>query len=138
MMKLSYRGISYTQSPLAVEQMESDLSGSYRGHQFKFGYPRHIPASHPVVALSYRGVPYQTTATGDVQPVRPSQPQPLRDLAALREREPQMQQRAVMQDLAAVHHRNLYEMLERRIQSARAKGDQSLVEQLEQERRQMV
>lgn len=134
-MKLSYRGISYTTEPPTVEQMESNLSGSYRGCGFQFGYPRHIPATHPVATLSYRGVPYRTTAAGEVRPVQPTQPRALRDLTALRDRKAQD---CDLQALSAVHNRNLYQMLERRIQAARAKGDQALLEQLEQERRQMV
>ncbi len=136
-MKLSFRGIPYPYEPQTVEQTESDVSGSYRGCRMLFNYPRHIPASHPVATLTYRGVPYQTSATGAIQPVHPAQPRPLRDLTALRDRQPQMQ-RTTMQDLAAVHNQNVYAMLERRIQAARTKGDQSLLEQLEQERRQLV
>lgn len=137
-MNLSYRGVTYHYAPPTIEQLESDLNGQYRGHQVRFSYPRHIPASHPVVSLSYRGVPYRTTSTGAIQQAAPRAERPLQDLQTLQDRTARTQRGAVMQELASVHHRNLYELLERRIQVARSNGNERLVEQLEQERRQLA
>ena len=137
-MTLSYRGARYAYQPPTVEQLESDLKGQYRGHQLQFSYPHHIPPSHPVVTLTYRGVRYQTTATGATQPVTSAATGPLQDMLALRGRKAQTQRSAVMQELASVHHHNLYELLEHRIQVARSKGDEQLVAQLEQERHQLA
>ncbi|MGB3614963.1 MAG: DUF4278 domain-containing protein [Elainellaceae cyanobacterium] len=137
-MTLSYRGVSYRSESPTVEQLESDLSGQYRGHRMQFGYPRHIPATHPVVELTYRGVSYRTTATGAIESPSNSVSRPLRDLLTFRNRAAQTPRSTVIKELSSVHNRNLYQLLERRIQVARSSGNQKLVDQLEQERSQLA
>jgi len=137
-MNLSYRGVSHRYEPPTVEQLESDLSGQYRGCRVQFSYPRHIPAAHPVAELSYRGVSYRKTADGAIKPASRPVSRPLRDLLTFRNTKAQTQRSAVIKELSSVHNQNLYQLLERRIQVAHSKGDQRLVEQLEQERRQLA
>ncbi|MEO0406991.1 MAG: DUF4278 domain-containing protein [Cyanobacteria bacterium P01_A01_bin.135] len=139
-MNLSYRGATYRYAPPTVEQLESDLVGRYRGHRVRFSYPRHLQTSHTAATLSYRGVPYRTGESSADQAAQPAPraTRPLQDLLAFRSRAAQTQRGAVMQELASVHHQNLYQLLEHRIQVARDSGNQQLVDQLEQERRQMA
>jgi hypothetical protein len=87
--------------------------------------------------LQYRGVAYQTTETGEVNSmgrvVRPAaHPQAHQAIAHAHAR------LIDQQELAKVHHQYLMERLQRRLEVARAKGDDTLVRQLEQEQHQLV
>jgi hypothetical protein len=132
-MKLSYRGVQYDYNPQPVELTEGEVSGQYRGSHFKFGYPRHIPVPQPILNLKYRGVAYRTTETGGTEAVRP----------AVRREEPVSvyarpvltTKQALMSEVARIHRENIQRRLQHRIEVAREKGDQLLLNQLEQEMR---
>jgi len=137
-MRLTYRGHDYEQELVPpVEMRDSGSVGLYRGRELHFSYPRHIPVPQPVNRLQYRGVAYHTTETGEVNSigrvVRPAaQPQARRAIAHAPAR------LVDQQELAKVHHQFLMERLQRRLEVARAKGDDALIRQLEQERHQLV
>ncbi|WP_448601643.1 arginine synthesis PII-interacting regulator PirA [Thermoleptolyngbya sp.] len=137
-MRLTYRGHDYEQELVPpVEMRDSGSVGLYRGRELHFSYPRHIPVPQPVNRLQYRGVAYHTTETGEVNSigrvVRPAaQPQARRAIAHAPAR------LVDQQELAKVHHQYLMERLQRRLEVARAKGDDALIRQLEQERHQLV
>lgn len=137
-MRLTYRGHDYEQEPVPPMQMrDSGSVGLYRGRELHFSYPRHVPVPQPVNRLQYRGVAYQTTETGEVNSmgrvVRPAaHPQAHQAIAHAHAR------LIDQQELAKVHHQYLMERLQRRLEVARAKGDDTLVRQLEQEQHQLV
>lgn len=137
-MRLTYRGNDYEQEPVPLMQMrDSGSVGLYRGHELHFSYPRHVPVPQPVNRLQYRGVAYQTTEAGDLNSmgrvVRPAvRPQARHAIASTHAR------LVDQQELAKVHHQFLMERLQRRLEVARAKGDDALIRQLEQEQHQLV
>jgi hypothetical protein len=153
-MNLKYRGVEYPQSePLTLEVQEKELIGSYRGNNC---YHTHFDTSaipQPSHTLRYRGVEYrsgraiapqvqpqpsatplrvdlQTAANRDssVHQVTPVGSQPLSRQARLREQA----------DLDRVHIAFLRQKLEHRLSVAQHKGDRHLIQQLEQERNQLV
>lgn len=130
-MQLSYRGHSYSVDHPSVDMADSGIAGSYRGHAFPVTYPRHIPVAQPVRNLSYRGVRYQTTATGGVQSIvpQPAIPQPAVQPTLM----PRLLQTSTYDN---VHQLNIRQRLQQRIEAARAKGDQKLLSLLEREMQQ--
>lgn len=136
-MKLTYRGHSYNYEPAPVDLVESPLVGTYRGQAYSISYPRHIPVPQPVKALKYRGVEYTTTATGDVASVeRVAQPQPAlgpREVLAVNNQTVFQSRRSLLSEVGRVHRENILRHLQHRMEVARAKGDETLVHQLERE-----
>lgn len=137
-MRLTYRGHDYEQEPVPPMQMrDSGSVGLYRGRELHFSYPRHVPVPQPVNQLQYRGVAYQTTETGEVN----STGWVVRLVAHAQARHAiaHAQARLVdQQELARVHHQYLMERLQHRLEVARAKGDDALIRQLEQEQHHLV
>lgn len=127
-MKLSYRGTNYNYEPPALDVGEGIAMGKYRGQDYPvMRYPRHIPIPQAPLDLKYRGVAYSTHQTDEAvttttapsfQPV--SVPQ------------------AVTHNLADIHRTHLLDRLAHRIQVARERGDQNLIQQLELEMRELV
>jgi hypothetical protein len=117
---LKYRGVAYSVENSPVEMVESDRVGHYRGQSYPFLRLSHLPVPQPMLKLTYRGVPYQTTVTGGSAPTSASR--------AI----PRLAQRA---DTQQVHRHHLLNLLQHRLDVARGKGDERLVQQLEQERR---
>lgn len=137
-MKLCYRGVEYDYTPPVLEVSESEVIGHYRGRPLHFSYVKHIPFPQPEANLKYRGVDYHTNRQGEVEAVvqvnkAPQDPQfkPVFDsMAAAR--------RSLLQESARVHQENIRRSIERRIQVAQARGDESLVRQLEDEMHQFA
>lgn len=133
-MKLSYRGVHYKEAPSALEVAEGEISGRYRGHDWRFHYLRHIPEPPAVHNLKYRGVPYRTRQSAVAEPTEVAQP-----VAAITSQTlPILQKREVLDEIMRSHLRNIQRSLEHRLQVARAKGDKSLVRLLEAESEQMA
>ncbi|NEO60519.1 MAG: DUF4278 domain-containing protein [Moorea sp. SIO4G2] len=57
-MKLSYRGVSYQYHPCEVSTTAVDLTGKYRGVNYRLGSAHPIPLVQDKVNLKYRGVSY--------------------------------------------------------------------------------
>lgn len=143
-MKLSYRGVRYDRTSTPVEMVESEGTGHYRGSNYHFTYPRHIPVPQPVVELKYRGVAYQTNAAGGATSISPAiraAKAAVRDVfrpsgldqarSAIRTKQ------AILSEVANVHRQNIERSLQHRIEVARARGDQNLVNVLEREMQQI-
>lgn len=143
-MKLSYRGVRYDSVSTPIDMVESEGTGHYRGNNFHFTYPRHIPVPQPVVELKYRGVAYQTNASGKAEFISPAiraAKAAVRDVfrpsgidqarSAIRTRQ------AILSEVANIHRQNIERSLQHRIEVARARGDQNLVSVLEREMQQI-
>ena len=143
-MRLSYRGASYEYTPPTLEVTESEILGKYRGQPWKRQTLQAVP-EQPVQELKYRNVAYVTDRAGKVRTiaqstslpvvepvVRPVTNQPLRPISAVNVF------RRNRTDWAEVHRHNLMQNLEHRIQVAKARGDQNLVNQLETEMRHLA
>lgn len=130
-MKLTYRGKQYESAFPAVDVVESELTGKYRGQSVNFHYPRHIPgpqSQHDV--MKYRGVAYNqaegkrtvTTSTA----IASYQAQPVTSLFIKADQ-------VLDEQLTQVHAANLCRLLERRRQAALERGDESLLKLLDWE-----
>lgn len=141
-MKLSYRGAHYDHQPTPVDMVDSGVSGQYRGQQLRFTYPRHVPVPQPVANLKYRGVAYQTTATGGANPLAQSSGTVAGAHPELSAGERPVSidlplaaqvRRLQASELARVHLENIRQRLQHRIEVAKAKGDTRLLHELERE-----
>ncbi|NEQ19984.1 MAG: DUF4278 domain-containing protein [Microcoleus sp. SIO2G3] len=122
-MKLSYRGVNY-EAPSTLEVTEGEIGGMYRGQNWRYQYPRHIPTPLPIPNLKYRGVPY-----GSGQPIATTS---TRTGIIRNERE------QVLDEWTNLHLQNIRRSLEHRLQVAKANGDQNLIQLLEAESKQMA
>jgi hypothetical protein len=142
-MRLSYRGVRYDSVSTPIDMVESEALGQYRGCGFHFTYPRHIPVPQPCFELKYRGVSYQTNDSGGVESIslathsakaairnafRPTGVDQARSVIQTR--------KALLGEVARVHRQNIERSLQHRLEVAKARGDQNLVNMLEQEMQQ--
>lgn len=144
-MKLTYRGASYEYNPL--ESRESDILSRnweaqrrcrslqensyplvYRGSRYttdQVAAAFSVPAVRTSQALQYRGVKYIRKPDGTTH------------LATSREVIPNTTA-VVFKELSRVHRDNLRRNLERRLRSAKQRGDQALIDLLEAESKQLA
>lgn len=139
-MKLTYRGINYERTPLTLEVTEGEIGGTYRGTAWQYKYPRHIPVPQPKLDLKYRGTAYCVGDPIDVEATRLQRKYasaativPATEEAAV----PKTTRQRASEDLRHVHRNNICRSLERRLQAARAKGDEKLIRLLEAESKQI-
>jgi len=145
-MKLSYRGAGYDYAPLELDMIESETGGHYRGQSYKFSYPRHIPVAVPIVGLAYRGVSFSAYASQssgramsesfavDVMPQQATDKLPTQiNVTPVR-----ANRRQLLQQVAETHRTNIRQRLEHRLNVARERGDQALVQMLETEYQQIA
>ncbi|NJN88639.1 MAG: DUF4278 domain-containing protein [Leptolyngbyaceae cyanobacterium SL_7_1] len=131
-MKLRYRGIEYNYQPTTAEPVETSLVGHYRGQRFHFAYPRHIPIPQPLLNLMYRGIGYRTTETGAIETAPQIAPL-VAPKAATASKSPAQLRRVRLTEAAKAHHANIRRSLYHRLDVARQKGDETLIQQLERE-----
>jgi len=144
-MKLSYRGVSYEHNSPEIEMMTGAVGGKYRGATWNHKYLRHIPVPQPKVDLKYRGVAYSTGDPIDVEVVRLRREYsqvnglatPTTAIAA-KQTPLRCDRASVVRELHSTHLDHLRRNLERRLQIAREKGDNQLIQLLEAESRQLV
>ena len=133
-MKLTYRGTNYENDISAVEMVEGEIGGKYRGQSWNYRYPRHIPVPEQAYNLKYRGVEYNTKRTQEPEVVvAKTVVEPVLALAASRAKAC-----TAVPDITKVHRANLCNILDRRLQIAKAKGDERLLRLLESEAAQMA
>ncbi len=141
-MKLTYRGVEYDYNPPVLEVTLSDITGQYRGQKNQYSYVRHLPIPQQAERLSYRGVAYQTTRTGAIQQLsdRTATPNIWANLASkLTGTSPAAQaRRSLVKESSVLHQQNITRSLQHRMEVAKQKGNQTLLEQLESEMRQSV
>ena len=69
-MKLTYRGVSYHYNPTTVNSVDAEVSGKYRGLEWRFRNRKAPTAQKPTLDLVYRGVRYtQGQEAPKAQPV---------------------------------------------------------------------
>lgn len=130
-MKLSYRGVKYECQPSMLEVTEGEMGGTYRGQPWQLRYLRHIPEPAPVHNLKYRGVAYRTGQPTVIEPSAIAQPVSTPWARTLYNHH----KREVLDETRRIHLANIRSNLERRMQAAKARGDEQLVRLLEQEQR---
>jgi hypothetical protein len=132
-MRLSYRGTHYHFQPTPVDLVETGVSAKYRGQQYNLSYPRHIPVPQTAATLKYRGVAYQTTETGTIRSIAPA----VRSAVAAGRAVPlplaTQVRRLLPEEAAKVHQETIRQRLQHRIEVAKARGDEQLLHQLEDE-----
>jgi hypothetical protein len=137
-MKLIYRGQSYEYEPgvgeaPVVEQVREPRASytlQYRGMAYTVD-PNVVvrqPVVRPVTNLIYRGVTYGMNGW------QPSAEQAKGTVTP----EGTPWKMGMSSELSAIHRRNLYQNVERRLQSARQRGDRDLVQVLERELQQIA
>lgn len=122
-MNLTYRGANYEYDIPTVDMIEGEVAGKYRGQNWNYRYPRHIPAPN-----KYGGRNYTTkrdSQAGD------------RDVAAA-SAAGAVKSYPTGVEVAQVHRANICNILDRRQQAAKAKGDERLLRLLELEWQQMA
>jgi Domain of unknown function (DUF4278) len=109
---MKYRGVTYSVENPSVDMVETN----------RVGQLSHLPVPQPILRMTYRGVPYETTVTGSVA-------------ASIAARAIPKTATQRQQDTQQVHRHHLLNLLQHRLDVARGKGDAGLVQQLEQEMR---
>lgn len=138
-MKLTYRGLSYDCDPPSIDMMEGGIGGMYRGCSWQVRYPRHIPMPQPVQDLKYRGVAYRTGETAESGvPVSVPVSVPAAKPTPVRTAPTYVRNRAFKKEVATIHFANLCRNLERRMQAAESRGDETLVKLLEKESKELT
>lgn len=137
-MKLTYRGHDYEQQPIPMEMADSEVRGRYRGRQFQFAYPRHIPVPQPTHDLRYRGVDYHTdewgaTGTAVASPVGRSRTARTTVSRSAVLTHTNQGSEGQLENLSTIHRLHLERRLQHRLEVARKNGNDTLVRQLEQE-----
>lgn len=120
-MKLTYRGANYEYDIPTVDMEEGGVAGKYRGQNWNYHYPRHMKVPQHVRDLQYRG--------------RLNSDRVSMKLDTIEETVTSAQK---VEDVATIHQMNICNILDRRKQVARAKGDVKLMSLLEIEWRQMA
>lgn len=123
-MKLTYRGVSYNSELTNLEAIEGGVGGKYRGNQWHYHYPRHIPNLQPKLIRKYRGVAY-----GEVDPNQCDRAMPI---YFANQKQPVVCERA-----NSIHLENIKRNLELRLKAAEASGDSALVDLLKDESKQL-
>jgi len=129
-MKLSYRGANYEYDIPTVDMKEGEVAGKYRGQNWNYRYPRHIPVPQHPHDLQYPSVHYSKDRQS---------PKIDRDvIGTVDSARVTVISSAKVQEVATVHRLNICNILDRRKQVARAKGDVKLMCLLEIESKQMA
>lgn len=141
-MKLCYRGVEYESTFPSLEVKESEVTGRYRGRTLHFSYVSHVSVPQPVANLTYRGVHYATTAQGSIQSNAPVATEELRQpvfQGVKTTDNPVMKaRRHLLMEAAEAHRTNIERSLNHRMAIAKAQGNDSLVQQLEEELHQLA
>jgi hypothetical protein len=122
-MKLTYRGANYEYDIPTVDMIEGEVAGKYRGQNWNYRYPRHIPAPNKYGGRNY--TTKQDSQAGDRDVAAASAPAAVKSYPTGVE-------------VAQVHRTNICHILDRRQQAAKANGDERLLRLLELEWQQMV
>ncbi|MDV3000139.1 MAG: hypothetical protein N5P05_001745 [Chroococcopsis gigantea SAG 12.99] len=121
-MTLNYRGVDYEREFSPLEITEGEIMGKYRGLEVKYHYPRHMPRIQCKSHGQYRGAKYGVGYRID-EVFSPTSCPVVHDKPT----------KVVDETIDSVHMENIRRCLERRLQAAQERGDNSLVDLLKQE-----
>ena len=135
-MKLTYRGVSCDDQLLILQVEQGEVGGQYRGKNWRYQYPRHIPQVQPRENLRYRGLtmdrsPLSCQRRGIGEPEQAATP----NWCSVSIRPSQV---LTSHEMTQRHLAHLHSNLERRLQVAKAKGDNQLVALLNHESQQLA
>jgi hypothetical protein len=133
-MKFSHRGANYDDALSMLEVTEREIGNMSRGQKREFTYVRHIPEPLPLRNRQFRSVTYCTAQpTAAESTLTAPRVITVSDRTSL-----SCKKRELLDELMNSHLQNIQRSLEHRLQVARAKGDQKLVQLLEAESKQMA
>ncbi|NCO75908.1 MAG: DUF4278 domain-containing protein [Cyanobacteria bacterium] len=127
-MKMKYRGNQYKSETSVLEMKESDIIGKYRGSEWSYKLPKHIPQLQPKLFLTYRGTSYSTCPNAIPLMMETKTPITTSHLVTT----------VAECNLEQVHLSNLRRNLERRIKVAQENHNDYLLEMLKQESQQLA
>jgi len=133
-MKLCYRDVNDKDTPTPLEMTEREISARFRGEFSQFPYVRHIPEPLGMHTRKFCGVAAATPQPVVVKTIQVAQPVVDASPSPFHSRN----QLEILDQLFHTHLKNIQRTLEHRLQVARAKGDQKLVQLLETESQQMA
>jgi hypothetical protein len=129
-MELTYRGVTHHYDPDIVEINREAVAGQFRGQEIQWRAVSSVALPEATMNLLFRGVPLHASPmqTEVVQSVHP-----LFSSSALHPL-----QQTFIDQVAELHRRNILLRLQQRLQAARERGDDNLVQLLEAEQQQMA
>ena len=134
-MKLTYRGIAHRNQSSQLEITPTEIGGKYRGQNWNYNYPRHIPNLESRQDLKYRGLSYQGNSSLQTQQSPVCQATETPRICSVPIKKPH----SLLEDeTVKIHWDNIRRNLERRLQIAKASGNEALVNLLEEESRQLA
>ena len=125
-MRLSYRGVSYESNPLTLEVTEGEIQGKYRGASWKCHTLAEVQIPQAPQRLKNQNSVYSQQDRAQIERTQLSQTLPVRSTFN------------VLQQLKRIHSANVYRSLEHRMQVARDREDDQLLQVLESELRETV
>ncbi|ACK73659.1 conserved hypothetical protein [Gloeothece citriformis PCC 7424] len=134
-MKLTYRGVSYEHQPETIEYEKGEIAGHYRGQDWYYRYPRHIPQLRPKLHRQYRGVTYSTRTVPFAQSMQAEESTTVENSCPVLRAKPRT---IAVDETSQVHLDNIRRNLNRRLKVAKANGDDELIKLLEQESKQLA
>ena len=132
---MSYRGNKYLQSETSLmEVKEGDIMGIYRGNQWRYKLPNHIPQLQPKIYLKYRGIAYSTSPNAQPYfiPKKASKEVEINDHSC------SIMSQTTQQNLEQVHISNMRRNLERRMEIAQNSENYQLLAMLKKESEQLT
>lgn len=146
-MKYSYRGVEYSPVSPSLEVTETEIIGHYRGTPCRRRYFATTELHQNTYSMKYRGVEYGSSIKTDVLNER---------IQAIAPKIPDVVPRSIsvgsarghsrptghlgicdVSELEKVHNTFIRQTLEHRLAVAKRKGDQNLIQILEQEQHQL-
>ncbi|MGL5510493.1 MAG: DUF4278 domain-containing protein [Microcoleaceae cyanobacterium] len=131
-MELTYRGRSYEKNFSSLEIMPGEVAGKYRGNEWTYQYPRHIPMPPPTTQLKYRGVDYNSGQVVEQSScIKQSE-------KVLNKVELAIKNSQTDPGVNQIHQANICRNLDRRWLIAQAEGNEDLMRLLEKEFQQVA
>lgn len=134
-MKLKYRGNTYEYNPLTVKETDGEVSGKYRGAEWKHHHCRYTPINENAVELKYRGTTYYS---GNLQEIEKLKQRKKLNLIFGTSKNQFARNKSKNDRLIETHSANLCRDLQRRLEVAKQRGDENLIQMLEDEANQLT
>lgn len=131
-MKLSYRGNPYNTETALLEVKETDITCKYRGSEWTYKLPKHIPQLQPKLYLQYRGIAYSTCTNSNIKPYFAESSETESNSST------STTSQVMKRNLAQIHLKNLCSNLERRLKIAQENQNYHLLEMLKKESQELL